>query len=55
MGRLLVSSGKRFLPVMKGDPGEERPFPSFTGIVESEYDAGYCFFCLLIMKRNITV
>ena len=42
-------------PLIKGEPRAKRSFLLFTVILESIYDAGNCFCCLLIMKRNITM
>lgn len=54
-GQTAYELWERFAPLIKGDPGEERTFPFFTGIVASAFDAGNCFGCILIMKRNITM
>lgn len=41
--------------LIKGDPRKESPFLFFSGIVKSAYDAGNCFFYLVIKKKNIIV
>ena len=42
-------------PLIKGEPRAERSSLLFTVILESVCDAGSCFCCLVIIRRNITV
>lgn len=54
VGHLFMNCWKSF-PLIKGEPRAERSSLLFTVILESICDAGSCFCCLVIMKRNITV
>lgn len=54
-GQTAYELWKKFTPLIKKHPGKGRVVPFFIGIVASAFDAGNCFGCILIMKRNITM